>query len=100
MNWRNEEHYPDITAAEVMARVMSPGYPDPPDQEGFRLLAAAVARQAAEDYVDAVRRLPAPSAVRLAEEAAAFLRSEYFTRLTGMNGMVILRMIRKEMKKG
>ena len=101
MNWRNEEHYPDTTAAEAMSRTICPD-PDGtvlPDGEGYRLLAEAVARQAVEDYAEALRRLPAPSARRRADEAAGFLRSDFFHRLTGLNGGTILRMIRREMKK-
>ena len=102
MLWKNEEQYSDYTAGVAMFRALSrcPDDPGPMDDEGFRLLAAAVVRRAADDYAWALRALPALRAVRVLEETKAFFRSDYFRRLTGLSGEAVLRMIRKEMENG
>ena len=102
MNWRNEEQYPDWTAAEAMSRVMvrRAGGPDDLDDDGCRSLVEAVVRLAVEDYARALRALPfRSSAAALLKETAAFFRSEHFRRLTSLNGDALIRMIRKEVRK-
>ena len=96
MDWRNAEHYPDTTAAEAMASVMEadPWACDELDGEGCHALIDAVVRSAVEDYAAALRRT-GPAALRKQEEAESFFRSEYFRRLTGMDGPRIIRMVRK-----
>ena len=97
MDWRNNEHYPDTTAAEAMTRVMGTEDPwahDELDSDGCHALIDAVVRSAVEDYAAALRRT-GPAALRKREEAESFFRSEYFRRLTGMDGPRIIRMVRK-----
>ena len=96
MDWRNSEHYPDTTAAEAMSRVMGPDpwEHDELDGNGCHDLIEAVVRKAVEDYAATLRQ-SGPAALRRRAEAEAFFRSEYFRRLTGMDGLRILRMVRK-----
>lgn len=100
MDWRNNEHYPDTTAAEAMARVMGtdPWAYDEVDGEGCQALIDTVARQAVEDYAAALRQ-SGPAALRKQAEVESFFRSEYFRRLTGMDGLRILRMVRKVVER-
>ena len=101
MDWRNNEHYPDTTAAEAMARVMGTEDPwahDELDSDGCHALIDTVARQAVEDYAAALRR-SGPAALRKQAEAESFFRSEYFRRLTGMDGLRIIRMVRKVVER-
>ena len=100
MNWKNEEQYADYTAAEAMLRVMGPGSEraDLLNDDGCRALVEAVVRQAVWDHMCALRRRHSRAAAERAGETERFFRSDYFTRLTGVNGEVILRLIRKEMK--
>lgn len=62
-------------------------------------LIEAIVRKAAEDHLAALRRLPRRSAAGRLRETAAFFRSEYFCRLTGMQGDRLLRKITEEAKK-
>ena len=59
-------------------------------------LIEAIVRRAAEDHLSALRRLPDPRAEARVRETAAFFRSAYFSRLTGVRGDSLLRKIRKE----
>lgn len=101
MNWKNEEQYDDYTAGEAMFRTMDPeadrafGL----DGDGCRMLVIAIVRQALEDHLAALRRLPSPRAESLLRETAGFFRSELFTRLTGLRGDAVFRLIRKEAGK-
>ena len=97
MNWKNEEQYPDQTAAEAMIRAMDTNRrnTDALDDEGCRLLMEAIVRQAVEDRLRALRRQDRAGLKRL-RETESFFRSEYFRRLTGLDGRKILQLIRKE----
>ncbi len=101
MNWNIEEQYPDNTAAQAMVRVLVRDRDalDALDDGGCVRLVGAIVRQAAEDYAAALRGLPDDIAARQLRETEAFFRSEYFRRLTSLNGDGILRRIRKEMMK-
>lgn len=70
--------------------------PAAPDSAGCMRLIEAVVRQAAEDYLRALRRLPRPGAVKTVRETTAFFRSDYFLRLTGADGKKILAKIKEE----
>ena len=63
---------------------------------GCMLLIEAIVRRAAEDYLNALRRLPNRKAAARIREITAFFRSDYFSRLTGVQGENLLRRIRKE----
>ena len=66
---------------------------------GCMLLIEAIVRRAAEDHLAALgRRQDRRTAARI-RETAAFFRSDYFSRLTGMQGSRILEMILREAKK-
>ena len=98
MIWKNEEQYWDRTAGEAMLHVLNP---DPDrcrlmDDTGAHQLIGAVVRQAAEDYVKALRK-GSGGAARIME-AEGFFCSEYFRRLTGLDGRKIVRLIREEVK--
>lgn len=56
---------------------------------GYMQLWIAVIRQAVNDY----RNYP-----RMRSEVARFLKSDYFERMTGVNGQVVLDRIKKEVK--
>ena len=66
---------------------------------GCMRLIEAIVRRAAEDYLAAARRLPDRKAAARVRETAAFFRSAYFSRLTGVQGEHILREIQKEAEK-
>ena len=63
---------------------------------GCMLLIEAIVRRAAEDYLNALRRLPNRRVAARIREITAFFRSDYFSRLTGVQGEALLRRIRKE----
>ena len=42
---------------------------------------------------------PGSRAAERKEETERFFRSEFFTRLTGLNGDTVLRLVRKEMSR-
>ena len=67
---------------------------------GCMCLIEAVVRRAAEDYLSALRRLPRRKAASRLRETEAFFRSDYFCRLTGVQGDRLLRRIREEAKIG
>lgn len=56
---------------------------------GYTQLWIAVIKQAMNDY----RNYP-----RMRSEVARFLKSDYFERMTGVNGQVVLDRIKKEVK--
>lgn len=56
---------------------------------GYMQLWIAVIHQAVNDY----RNYP-----RMRSEVARFLKSDYFERMTGVNGQVVLDRIKKEVK--
>ena len=56
---------------------------------GYMQLWIAVIRQAVNDY----RKYP-----RMRSEVARFLKSDYFERMTGVNGQEVLDRIKKEVK--
>ena len=95
MNWKNEEQYADLTAAEAMLRVLE-DQSARLDDEGCRLLIEAIIRQAVEDHIDALRQLPASRAAGRVAETKRFFLSDYFRDLTGLDGKRILSLIRKE----
>ena len=97
MNWRNEEQYPDRTAAEAMIRVMGPAEDRSAllHDDGCRLLVQAIVRQAVEDHLHALWQSARFGPERLTE-TEVFFRSGYFRCLTGLNGEAVLRLIRKE----
>lgn len=66
---------------------------------GCMLLIEAVVRRAAEDYFAACSRMPDRRAAARIREVSAFFRSEYFSRLTGVQGESLLQKIRKEAEK-
>ena len=101
MNWKNEEQYQDYTAAEAMFRVMGPVSDRSAllNDDGCRALVAAIVRQAVDDHIGALRSLPASRAAERIKETERFFRSEFFTRLTGLNGDTVLRLVRKEMSR-
>ena len=101
MNWKNEEQYPDYTAALAMLRTAArnPAESDAWDDECCWLLVEAIVRQAVEDHICALRRLPSPSAVKRLKDTETFFRSDYFRRLTNLSGEQILRLIREEMNE-
>jgi len=101
MFWKNEEQYPDYTAAQAMLRMAarSPEEPDTLDDEGCRLLIIAIIRQALHDHDLALQRLPSPEAVVLLRETEDFFRSDYFRQLSHLSGEDILALGRKEALK-
>ena len=62
-------------------------------------LIEAIVRRAAEDYLRARQRLPGRKAAARVRETTAFFRSDYFRRLTGVQGDILLRKIREEAKR-
>lgn len=68
----------------------------PLNDAGCQRLIEAIIRRAAEDHLNALRRLPDRRAEKQVRETAAFFRSRFFLRLTGTNGARLLRMIRRE----
>ena len=101
MNWKNGEQYEDYTAAEAMLRAMGTpdGRADRLDDGGCRLLVEAVVRQAVEDCLSALRRPSSCAARDRLRDTEGFFRSDYFRCLTGLDGNLILRMIRKEVNR-
>ena len=97
-SWRNAEYYPDHTAAEAIRRVMGRGRDISCglNDENCCLLVQAIVRQAAEDYLSELKRASGRTGDSAPSEAESFFRSAYFRRLTGLNGNVIIRLIRKE----
>lgn len=66
---------------------------------GCMLLIEAIVRRAAEDHLAALkRRRDRRTAARL-RETAGFFESDYFCRLTGMQGGKLLEKIIREAKK-
>lgn len=66
---------------------------------GCIALIEAVVKQAAKDYLQALRSLKSRKRAARIRETAGFFRSAYFRRLTGMNGNRLLEQIRKEEAK-
>ena len=62
-------------------------------------LIEAIVRRAAEDHLAALRRAPNRRALARMRETAGFFRSDYFCRLTGLQGDRLLRKIVEEAKK-
>ena len=102
MDYFNSEHYPDRTAAEAMQHVMSRREEEAfvLSEEGCLQLMEALVRLAVEDYLRAYRCLPCRSAKRRLLEIENFFLSERFHWLTGLDGSAILRIVRREAKKG
>ena len=101
-DWLSEEQYPDPTAGEAMDRVFlqNSGNGIQADDEGCRLLAEAIVSQAVTDYRAALR-YPVFSARDLEEraEVESFFRSDYFRRLSRLDGEWVIRLIRKAVKQ-
>lgn len=102
MDYFNSEHYPDRTAAEAMQHVMSHREEEVfvLSEEGCLQLMEALVRLAVEDYLRAYRCLPCRSAKKRLLEIENFFLSERFHWLTGLDGSAILRIVRREAKKG
>lgn len=66
---------------------------------GCMLLIEAIVRRAAEDHLAVFRRLPDRRAAARVRETTAFFHSDYFSRLTGMQGSRLLRKIVREAMK-
>ena len=99
MLWKNGEQYDDNTAGQAMLHVMtrSPEELDTLDDEGCLRLAAAVVRQAMEDWSLATQYPSDPAALRVRQETEAFFYSGYCYLLTGVRGRRLMRMIKREM---
>ena len=69
------------------------------DENGFRLLAEAIVRRAANDYLSALRRRRSRRNAARMREITGFFRSDYFYRLTGADGEQMLEVIRKEAER-
>ena len=100
MDWKNAEQFPDFTAGEAVARAMirDPERLEAVDDDGCRLLARAVVMQAITDYFRVLRRdaaRPGRDPGRRQGELEDFFRSEYFFRLSRINGNMLMRRIRK-----
>ena len=99
MSFFNGEHYPDPTAAEAVDRVMRDrsGSCGEADGEGIRRLADAVVLTAVSDYARLVR-CPYRSEALLREkrELEAFFTGRWFRLSSGLDGVEVLRKIRKE----
>lgn len=66
---------------------------------GCACLIEAIVRRAAEDHLAALRRVPNRRALARVKETARFFRSDYFCRLTGIQGDRLLEKIVEEAKK-
>ncbi len=62
-------------------------------------LIEAIVGQAARDYLNAARSRKSRRAAARMREAAGFFRSDYFRRLTGTDGELILKRIQKEAER-
>ena len=62
-------------------------------------LIEAIVKQAAKDYLNAARGRKSRKAEVRMRETAWFFRSDYFRRLTGTDGNLILERIRKEAER-
>ncbi len=68
-------------------------------EENCRLLVEAIVRRAAGDYLAAMRRKRSRKSAARMREVAGFFRSDYFRRLTGADGELLLEKIRKEAER-
>ena len=68
------------------------------DEVGYALRVYRWEGKLVEDYAAALRR-SGPAALRKQAEVESFFRSEYFRRLTGMDGLRIIRMVRKVVER-
>ena len=66
---------------------------------GCLSLIEAIVGQAARDYLNAARSRKSRRAAARMREAAGFFRSDYFRRLTGTDGELILKRIQKEAER-
>ncbi len=73
--------------------------PERLNDEGCRLLIEAVVRRAAEDYLHAARRRRNRKGAARLRETTAFFLSDYFIRLTGAKGGLILEKLKEEAVK-
>lgn len=67
--------------------------------EGSQHLIEAIVRQAAKDYLHAARLQPKKRGLPRMRETTAFFLSDYFLRLTGTRGDLILEKLKKEAKR-
>jgi hypothetical protein len=98
MDIYNSEHYPDLTAAIAIERVMRPPASGrEADENGLRRLAAAMVTRAVYDYADLVR-CPYRCKELLQEkrELEAFFLSDWFRLASGRNGADVLQELRRE----
>ena len=75
-----------------------PGDPEQLYSEGSQRLIEAIVLQAAKDYLAAAGAKPKRKGLPRMRETAAFFRSDYFLRLTGTRGDLILEKLKKEAK--
>ena len=66
---------------------------------GCMLLIEAIVRRAAEDYLHAARRRRNRKGAARLRETTAFFLSDYFIRLTGAKGGLILEKLKEEAVK-
>lgn len=98
MDWKNAEHFDDLTAGTAICFAMIPDLrrSDVLDDESCRSLARAVVLQAVQDYrgllAGKVRLIPPELSL---EELEEFFRSDW-CGLLGYSGRRILRLVRKE----
>lgn len=72
--------------------------------ENYEALARAIVRNAAREYVDALRALRRnpdnENAARMKEENERFFRSEWYMMLTDIDGEYLIRKLQEEVANG